>query len=421
MQITLSQSVTSGKIKAIASKSSAHRLLICAAFANSPTTVRCEDVNEDITATVDCLCALGASIERCEESFVVTPIKEIKRNASLPCNESGSTLRFMLPICASLGGSYTFLMNGRLPSRPLSPLKEVLEAHGATITKDSENTLTVSGVISGDTFEIAGDVSSQFITGLLFALSFMKKSSTLKITTKLESAPYIDITVDALSSFGINISKEENTFIIPENTGLCTPNTVETDGDWSNAAFPLALGVIGKKPISVSKLSEGSKQGDRAIVDILRSFGAKIECDGDIYTAHPSNLCGTDIDASQIPDLVPILATVATVAEGQTKIYSAARLRLKESDRLAAVSEVLSSLGANIYETDDGLIINGKPSLTGGCVDSFGDHRIAMSVAVASVVCNDKVTVTHAEAVNKSYPAFWRDLSSLGAIIENQT
>ena len=179
------------------------------------------------------------------------------------------------------------------------------------------------------------------------------------------------------------------------------------------------MGIIGKAPISVSNLFADSKQGDKAIVDILRAFGGKIEINDDVFTAHPSKLYGTNIDASQSPDLVPILATVASVSKGQTRIYGAARLRLKESDRLTSITTVLSSLGADIREIDDGLIINGRPSLIGGCVDSFGDHRIAMSAAVASAICEDKVTITRAEAVNKSYPAFWRVLGSLGAIIEN--
>ena len=416
MQITVSPSTASGTIRAIASKSSAHRLLICAAFADRDSTIRCEQINEDIIATAECLCALGAKIVRRNVFYDVTPIKNINKNAILPCNESGSTLRFLVPICAALKGNFTFDMRGRLPSRPLSPLQEVLEAHGAYITRPTKDTLSVSGELIGTEFEIAGNVSSQFITGLLFALSILKRSSTLKITTKIESEPYIDITLSALSNFGINIERKESSYIIPDSPKFIAPDVLTVEGDWSNAAFPLSLGVIGKAPISVSGLLPNSKQGDKRIVDLLRSFGGKVEENSDTYTAYPSKLHGIEIDASDIPDLVPILATVASVAKGTTLIRGAARLRLKESDRLMSVSTVLNTLGASVSETDDGLIINGKDTLLGGCVDAFGDHRIAMSVAVAASVCKNDVTLHGAEAVNKSYPDFWQDLKALGVI-----
>lgn len=416
MNITVHPSKSSGKIRAIASKSAAHRLLICAAFADKPTSIRCEQINEDIIATVECLCALGANITRNGVCYEVTPIKDINKNAILPCNESGSTLRFLVPICAALDGNFTFQMRGRLPSRPLSPLKEVLEAHGISISKSTESTLTINGALLGDEFEIAGNVSSQFITGLLFALSILNKKSVLKITTKIESEPYIDITLDALSTFGIDIIKKDNSFILSGNSHLIAPQALNVEGDWSNAAFPLALGIIGKEPITVENLLPNSKQGDKKIVDILRAFGGKIEECNNSYIAYPSRLCGIEIDASNIPDLVPILATVASVASGTTVISGAARLRLKESDRLLSVSTVLSSIGAEIYQTDDGLIIKGKESLLGGSVDSFGDHRIAMSAAVAASACKNSVTIQGAQAVNKSYPDFWRDLNALGVI-----
>ena len=416
MQITVSPSTTQGKIRAIASKSAAHRQLICAAFANRFSSIRCEQTNEDITATVECLCALGAKIVRNGVFYEVTPIKKINKNAILPCNESGSTLRFLLPICAVLDGNFTFLMRGRLPSRPLSPLKEILEDNGVILTRPTKDTLSVRGMLSGSNFEIAGNVSSQFITGLLFALTLLKKSSALTITTKIESEPYINITLDALSTFGVEIIKKDNTFIIPEIHTITSPANLEVEGDWSNAAFPLALGIIGKTPITVENLSSSSAQGDKKIIDILRRFGGQIEEKDNCFTAYPSSLSGIEIDASNIPDLVPILATVASVAGGKTVIYGASRLRLKESDRLMSVSTVLSMLGADISQTDDGLIINGKEHLIGGTVDSFGDHRIAMSAAVASAVCTQNLTINGAESVNKSYPDFWRDMKSLGLI-----
>ncbi|MBE6533733.1 MAG: 3-phosphoshikimate 1-carboxyvinyltransferase [Ruminococcaceae bacterium] len=413
MNITVFPSVTSGKVRAIASKSAAHRLLICAAFADTETSIRCEQTNEDITATAECLCALGAKIKRNGIFYDVTPIKEINKNAVLPCNESGSTLRFLVPICAALNGNFTFEMKGRLPSRPLSPLKELLEESGILLTHPTEDTLSVSGKLIGDNFSIAGNVSSQFITGLLFALSILKREATLNITTKIESEPYINITLDALSKFGINVIIGDGCFTVPKNCDFLAPTELSVEGDWSNAAFPLSLGIIGKAPITVENILADSKQGDKKIIDILRAFGGKIEEDGSTFTAYPSELCGINIDASNIPDLVPILATVASVAKGTTVISGASRLRLKESDRLTSISTVLSTLGADIRTTDDGLIINGKKVLNGGAVDSFNDHRIAMSAAIASSVCTENVIIFGAEAVNKSYPDFWRDMKTL--------
>lgn len=413
MIATLSPSTPNGKISAIASKSIAHRLLICASFADKPSLIRCEQLNDDINATVDCLCALGASIRRREDCFEVTPISSPSRSAVLPCKESGSTLRFLLPICASLGGEYIFEMRGRLPERPLYPLDEVLISHGAKIEKIDSDKLCVSGSLSGDRYEIAGDVSSQFITGLLLALTISKIKSTLLITEKLESAPYVDITLDALLQFGVKITQNGSEFSIPE-ASLSAPNSLFVEGDWSNGAFPLALGVIGGGEVCVSGLSSNSKQGDKRILALLREFGGRIVEDGSCITAYSSSLHGIETDASQIPDLVPILATVASVAEGETRIYGASRLRLKESDRLMSITQLLSSLGATIRETDDGLVIKGKKGLSGGTVCSFGDHRIAMSAAVASAVCSSPITLDGAEASSKSYPSFWKDMQTLG-------
>ena len=414
MQTTIFPSVTKGQIKAIASKSVAHRLLICAAFADKTSIIECAETNDDINATINCLCALGAKIEREKIFFKITPIKEVNTKAVLPCSESGSTLRFLLPVCAALGGEFTFDMKGRLPKRPLSPLKELLEENGISFTTLNDSQLMLKGTLLCNDLEIAGNVSSQFITGLLLALTVMKKGASLRITKTLESAPYVDITLDALSQFGVLIESNNNTFTIPENSVLTAPSEVRVEGDWSNAAFPLALGIIGKETVYVTGLSKNSKQGDKEIINILKSFGGKVKEHNGGFIAEPSSLCGIELDASQIPDLVPIIATVAAVAKGKTVIYNASRLRLKESDRLQSISSVLSNLGADIAQTDDGLIINGKESLSGGNVSSFGDHRIAMSASVASVVCRGNVILKGAEATQKSYPSFWEDMQILG-------
>ena len=395
----------------------AHRLLICSAFADAPTRILCEETNKDIEATAACLDALGANIQRNAPYYDVIPVspENITRGATLPCGESGSTLRFLLPIAAALGADCSFLLEGRLADRPLSPLREELESHGVSIS--GKNPLSISGKLCGREFSIDGSVSSQFVSGLLFALTLMKNEATLTVTGKIESAPYIDITCYSLSLFGAPVQKNENKFTVGARASLTSPSYLEAEGDWSNAAFPLALGVLGGE-VEVCGLNPGSAQGDKAIIDILLRFGAYISVsDNGSYIARRSNLKGIDIDASQIPDLVPVLATVASVAEGRTRIYGASRLRLKESDRLFTVSDMLRRLGAKIEENDDGLTVEGVRALRGGSVSSYNDHRIAMSAAVAASVCESSVEIDGAEAVNKSYPTFWEDASSLGAKI----
>ncbi len=421
MRIAITHSMTGGRMRAIASKSAAHRALICAAFAEGETTILCRELNEDISATVRCLCALGADIERREGQFFVRPIKKINKNALLDCGESGSTQRFLVPITCMLGADASFLMSGRLPMRPLSPLREELERCGIEFSSAGSNPLVCKGQISKNEFTIAGNVSSQFISGLLFAIAVFGRGGRVHIVGRLESKPYIDMTASTLSSFGVNVTETEDGYEIDEACRLSSPGFVHTEGDWSNAAFPIVMGVLGKEPICVEGLYGNSLQGDKKILDILRSMGAKLEQTEDSVTAYPSRLRGTRIDASQIPDLVPILATAAAAADGRTVIYNAGRLRIKESDRLTAVREMLTSLGACVSETEDSLVIDGVPALTGGEVSSHGDHRIVMSAACAALLCNGSVIIEGAEAVAKSYPSFFEDMGGLGLKYSNLT
>ncbi len=414
MNVTLTPSLTEGNIKAIASKSAAHRIAICAAFAKGNTKILCEETNEDIDATVRCLSALGADIKREGEYFYVTPVRALRKGAVLDCGESGSTMRFLVPVVCMLGADASFLMSGRLPNRPLSPLREELERCGIVFSEAGSNPLICKGKVEENEFSIRGDVSSQFVSGLLFALAVSGRSGRLHIIGELMSAPYVDITADTMRRFGVEAFRTEDGYEINADRGLISPSEIRVEGDWSNAAFPLTLGAIGRGAVSVSCLDRNSRQGDKAIIDALSAMGARIEWKGDTVTVYPSKLKGIRIDASQIPDLVPILSVAASVAEGETVIYNAERLRIKESDRLMAVREVLCGLGAKVEERADGLRIVGASSLTGGEVSSFKDHRIAMSAAVASVRCAEAVTVSDAEAVAKSYPLFFEDMAKLG-------
>jgi 3-phosphoshikimate 1-carboxyvinyltransferase len=423
-----------GGVRAPSSKSEAHRALIVAALAHLYGTdggvrrVRCTDLNDDIEATVRCLSALGAEITREGENFLVKPIVKIPQNAVLDCGESGSTLRFLLPVCCALGSvagapedfSVSLGGHGRLPERPLSPLYEELVAHGAILSPIGANPLVVRGKLTAGDYSLDGGVSSQFISGLLFALPMLEESSTLTVTGRIESAPYAHMTLDALSLVTDRIEGELPAFTVAgRRVDPALPLNAErfsVGGDWSGAAFFLAAGVLCREvcSITVTGLDMASRQGDRTIVDVLRSMGGDVRENPDgILTAYPSHLCGAEINASQIPDLVPILAVAASVADGETRIVGASRLRLKESDRLRTVTDMLTALGGDITETDEGLIIHGVPRLTGGVVDAAGDHRIAMSGAVASLVCDGPVTITGAECVAKSYPSFWEEFTRL--------
>ncbi len=390
--VTLTNAPLSGEIRAIPSKSMAHRLLICAYLANSPTDVVCNGTSKDIEATRACLSAMD-------------------EGNPLPCGESGSTLRFLLPVVSALGLETEFHMEGRLPQRPLGELEEQLCAHGVMLTRPQEDILQVRGRLTPGDFTLPGNVSSQYVSGLLFALPLLDSPSTLTVQGKLESAPYVEMTLWALRQFGIAVQEENGVYTIPA-CGYHAPGQVTVEGDWSNAGFWLCAGALGK-PVTVTGLDRDSLQGDKAVFDILAQFGAKTQQTADRFTVSPGKLQGITMDASAIPDLVPVLSVVAAAAEGTTYITGAGRLRLKESDRLASVSAMLRALGGEVEEREDGLVIHGGKLLSGGTVDSWNDHRIAMSAAVAACLCRGSVTVAGANAVEKSYPRFWEDFRYL--------
>ncbi len=421
MEIAITPRSLRGTIKIIASKSRAHRLLICAALSKNPSRLVIGESSQDIDATVRCLNALGADIQKTDEGFSVLPITKVPCDAVLDCGESGSTLRFLLPVIGALGCRAKLKLSGRLPSRPLSPLWEELEKGGMTLAWADETTLSCGGKLKSGAYTLPGNISSQYISGMLFALPLLSGDSTLYLTEELESAQYIAMTEDAIRTFGISFTFQNSTYKIPglQRPSLSENAPLEVEGDWSNAAFWLVAGSMGEG-ITCEGLNPLSLQGDKEIVHLLRTFGAKVEESETAVSVSKNKMGGIEIDASQIPDLVPILAVAACAAEGKTRIYGAKRLKIKESDRLQTVFEMLSALGANITKHEDGLTIIGGTPLSGGTVDSAGDHRIAMSAAVASTLCTSSVFVKGAEAVNKSYPKFWEHFSALGGAIERR-
>ncbi len=418
MEISVTPQKIGGTLRIIASKSMAHRLLIAAALSEETMEIECNASSEDIDATVRCLTALGGSIERTKDGFSVSHILPGKA-LEADCGESGSTLRFLLPVIGALGKEVRLKLSGRLPKRPLSPLWEELTAHGMSLQREGENVIVCSGKLRGGAYTLPGNISSQFVSGLLFALPLLDEDSTLSLTGKIESKQYIAMTEEAIRTFGIDFTYKDETYTISGNQKYRykEEKMLRVEGDWSNAAFWLSAGALGKK-VTLSGLRPDSLQGDKEICRILEKFGAKMETEGETVTALPGALSGISIDAAQIPDLVPVLAVVAAGAKGKTHICGAERLRIKESDRLKTVCAMLQTLGGDIEETEDGLIIEGGKPLRGGRVDSAGDHRIAMSAAIASILCQDTVVVEGAQAVNKSYPGFWEHFALMGGKIE---
>lgn len=394
MDITIQPGTLSGTIRAIPSKSQAHRLMICAAFSNSPTYLECPQTNADIEATARCLNALGADIQRTADGYQVSPIKDIPEKATLDCGESGSTLRFLLPVACALGVETTFQMQGRLPYRPLSPMWEELERMGCTLSRPTETTILTTGKLQSGEFSLSGKVSSQFITGLLFATALLEGTSQILITDTLESKSYVDMTQAALKTFGI----DTDNYCVKGSYPFHTPGKLCVEGDWSNGAFWLAAETLGNS-LSVTNLNSQSPQGDRASAKILTDLEDNIT-----------------VSAADIPDLVPILAVVSGVKKGAV-FSDIARLRLKESDRVASVCNMLNALGANAFADENTLTV--KPGKYHGCtIDAVNDHRIAMSAAIAATVADGPVTILGAECVSKSYPAFWQVYKELGGKYE---
>ena len=389
MNLTITPTRLSGTVTPPPSKSQAHRLLLCAALAGGESRIENLADSQDIQATRRCMAEL-----------------KTERN-SLPrfdCGESGSTLRFLIPIALALRGGGVFTGHGRLMERPQKPYFDIFDEKGVRY-EQRDGVLTVQGKLPPGVYRLPGNVSSQFVTGLLYALPLLEGDSELVLTTPLESRGYVDMTLEALARFGIRGTERENGFLIPGRQKYC-PAQASVEADWSQAAFWLAAAALGN-PVQPVGLEEDSSQGDRVI--------------GDYYVplCRPGDV---DIDLSQCPDLAPPLAVMAAVRCGTTRLVNAGRLRLKESDRLASITQVLRALGADVEEGPDFLRIQGRDALAGGCtVDCCNDHRIAMMAAIAAARCESPVTLTGAECVAKSYPDFWAHYRMLGGVFHEHT
>ena len=383
-----------GPTAAIPSKSQAHRLLICAALADGPTQLHCAQSNRDLDATAACLNALGAEVRATENGFSVRPMEHIPAKATLPCGESGSTLRFLLPLAAALGVEATFRLEGRLPQRPLSPLWEELERKGCQLSRPTPDTILCRGQLQPGSFRLSGSISSQYFTGLMLALPLLCGSSRLLVQGQLESKPYVDMTRQTLALFGVQADLGE----IQGFQRYQSPGRVTVEGDWSNAAFFLTAQALGS-PVSLTGLNLDSAQGDREIRNLLQNM----------------ETCST-ISGAQIPDLIPILAVFAACRQGAVFTHIQ-RLRMKESDRVASTLAMITALGGHGWADADTMTISGT-GLTGGQVDAHNDHRIAMASAIAATCCSQPVILLDAQCVQKSDPHFWEVYVQLGGQYE---
>ena len=416
MQVKIKPAKPCGEVFAIASKSDAHRAIIAAALADKKTKISISHLSKDIEATLNCIQNMGAEYEKIGDIYEITPIKKLIKNPTLDCFESGSTLRFLLPVLACLGEGATFVGSGRLPERPMEIIVDLLSLHGNEFSSSSLP-ITVSKKTLPGTFEIAGNVSSQYISGLLFALPLLSKESKILLTSNLESSAYVDLTIDVLKSFGGDIKRCGDEFLISPIGTYKSPGHYQVEGDWSNAAFFLVLGALGGN-VSVRNLNLKSYQSDKLILDVLKLANAKVNITDDLITVSKSELKPFDFDVSQCPDLFPVMSILACGALGKSTLYNAKRLRIKESDRIKTTKELILNLGGKVKETEDSLTIFGTGKLFGGKVNSANDHRIAMSAFVAGAISNGEIILEGAEAMNKSYPSFMEDFKKVGGYVD---
>lgn len=410
--VTLLPSSLRGEVTAPPSKSQAHRLLLCSALSGGVCRISSFSCSEDMEATLRGLAALGVSFRTEGETLTLFPTRKPSEEVEIDCGESGSTLRFLIPIAAALGISARFTGRGRLPERPVGVYSDCLPKRGVSCKTSGGLPFSVSGQLRPGLFSLPGNISSQFITGLLLSLPLLPGDSEIRLSTPLESSSYVELTLSCMTRFGVFAKRTENGWQIP-GFQRYKPCDSRIEGDWSQAAFFLAAGALGGE-IAVSGLNFDSAQGDRAIERLLKEFGAPLRREGEKLFSSPGRLHGIQLDASEIPDLVPILAVVASLACGKSHLTGCGRLRIKESDRLAALAQGLTRLGAQVLEEHDGLILTGVPALHGGYAQGFGDHRIVMALSVAALRAGAPVTLSDAYSIRKSYPRFFEDYNQLG-------
>lgn len=392
-EVVLQNSILNGSLTMPPSKSSAHRALICS-FLSGGGNVSPIINSKDMEATLGCL-------------------KSIKNGENvLNCIESGSTLRFLIPVVAALGKSVTFIGEGRLPERPIGEYLNLFKTKGVVCESEGGLPLKIKGKLQSGDFEIRGDVSSQYITGLLLAMPILDGDSKIILTTPLQSKPYVDMTLSVMADYGVKVTETDYGYFVKGNQQYKKRDYI-VEGDWSQAAFFLSAGAIGSN-VTLKGLDINSTQGDKEVINVMKQFGAQIEINENEITCKKGELKGIEIDCTDIPDMVPAIAVTASFAEGKTVIKGAERLRLKESDRIKAVCSNLKAMGVDVQETEDGMIINGNEKVLGAKLCGYNDHRIVMAFSVVGLFANGETIISDAESINKSYPSFFDDYNKLG-------
>ncbi|NLM10016.1 MAG: 3-phosphoshikimate 1-carboxyvinyltransferase [Clostridiaceae bacterium] len=418
----------SGTVNIPPSKSMTHRAIMCAFLACGISEIDNIELSEDIMSTCQAVTTLGGRID-ISESTIPNRKKLIIYGSGtvlvekdrINCGESGTTARFIMPVSRLTEDAITIEGKGKLVSRPFDVFFPIFESCNIEYkTCDGKLPLTLKGRLKPGNYFMRGDISSQFISGLLLALPLLNADSTIQVTTRLQSEAYIDMTIYMQKIFGVNIyfNKEDNKLFIPGGQKYI-PQKYFVEGDWSQSAFWLTAGVM-SGPVAITGLNRDSLQGDKIIENIIISMGGKVYWEDNTLLAEKSHLRGIPVDVSQCPDLAPVLAALGSVCDGKMEILNGARLRLKESDRIKAIVTEMKNLGADIFETGDNIVINGREKLSGGTANSWNDHRIVMSVAIAAVLCENNVIIEGFNAVNKSYPSFWEHYKSLGGNIIEQ-
>ena len=413
MEVKITPKRLIGRVSAPSSKSASHRVMIAAALAGGVSELSNISSSKDIEATAAAMTAFGANVYCDDGVYTVMGIKDPAKKAVVDCGESGSTLRFIIPVAAALGCECEFHGSGKLPERPITPYIRELGKHGVTITREEGvMPFSMSGKLTGGEYELEGNISSQFITGLLFALPLCEENSTIRLTSRLESKPYVDMTLDALKLFGVEVEEscDENNFPIYTIKGGQKYQSAKcaVEGDYSQAAFFFAANALGSE-VEIDNLNENSVQGDKKILEIIEKMG---------YNKITGRLSAFIADVSDIPDLVPILTVLGCFTDGTSRIVGAERLKIKECDRLAAISEAMNNIGGKVKVCGDSLEIEPAEKFRGGKIEGCNDHRIVMASAIASTMAEGEIIITDAEAVQKSYPNFWNDFRSLGGTFE---
>lgn len=419
MSITITPKRLKGNVSVPPSKSMAHRAIICASLARGKSIIRHIEYSQDIEATISAMKALGTMIFQYDDYLEIDGTTTFMRNmCDIDCHESGSTLRFMVPISIVCEANVHFTGQGRLGKRPLDVYYKIFDQQNiGYLYKEDELDLYIKGQLQAGEFEIPGDVSSQFVSGLLFALPLLDNDSRIVMTSPLESKGYIDLTLQMLNQYGVQIENKNYQEFIIHGGQTYQPCDYYVEADFSQAAFYLVAGVLGNDVI-LNGLNLSTRQGDKEVIDILERMGCQLTVKEKGHQMYSGTLTATTIDGSQCPDIIPVIALACALSEGVTHIKNIGRLRIKECDRLSATVEVINQLGGIAKEEDDSMIIEGVKTLQGGKVSSYNDHRMAMMEAIASTVCQNDIVIDDKDCVQKSYPSFWEHFVMLGGVYD---